>query len=198
MRKSLWIGMILAAFLALPAPSAAQEFPRYEFFGGYAYTRLSGRNCFGWHASGSYSLNRYLGIVMDAGRLGSSTSDSANGITYERNHHSYVFMAGPQVSYRGTGKLTPFAHFLLGGATSSYSDNYIVDGVSYPNALKVNEFAMELGGGIDVRWKGPLSFRPQAEYMGLRVPGTAFTTSYWNKGWRLSLGMTLRVGHRSE
>lgn len=198
MRNSVVTALMFLASLVLPYSAAAQEFPKCEFFGGYSYTRLAGSNWFGWHVSGAYNLNNYLGIAVDAGRLGSSSSEGTSDVTYERKNHSYLFMAGPQVTSRGTGKLAPYLHLLFGGATSTYTANVTVVGVSYPSIVNQNEFAVAFGGGIDVQWRGPLSLRPlQVDYMGLRVPGSVFSNPYWNKGWRLSIGMTLRLGHES-
>jgi opacity protein-like surface antigen len=72
---------------------------------------------------------------------------------------SYLF--GPRVNVR-RGKLTPFAHVLLGGILTS---------TGIGELGPENHFAMTVGGGIDFTVSEHLAVRPvQAEYFMTKIP----------------------------
>ena len=56
-----------------------------------------------------------------------------------------TFLFGPRLSYRGDA-VTVFGHFLVGGANSKLQDELSGSGFEDGNT----EFAMAIGGGIDV------------------------------------------------
>jgi hypothetical protein len=187
---------LLACFIFFVGYSAtAQDYPKYEFFGGYSYARMGGANWNGWLIQGARNLSPNLGIVLDASGPHNSISQEGNGVIFEQTQKAYAFMIGPQAAAHGPYKLTPFAHLLLGAAHVSYHYSETVDGASYSGDDNDTEFAMALGGGIDFKWRGPISFRGQMDYMGFRVAGGSLSTAYWNKGIRLSIGIAIRLGN---
>jgi opacity protein-like surface antigen len=185
---------LLAIVLFHPFSASAQDFPKYEVFGGFHYTRLGGNNWIGANASVAKNLSPILGIVADVGVFNSSYSQESNGDAFEQKMHSYSIMAGPQVTSRISGKLTPFIHLLLGAVHEKYELNESLAGQAYSDSSSDTEFAISFGGGVDYKLRGPLAVRGQFDYMGFRVPGGSGGQAFWNKGVRLSCGLSLRLG----
>ena len=199
MRTSAWLLLVASVlFLIVSSFASAQEYPKYELFGGYAYSRLDGRNWHGWHVSGTRNLHHILGIIVEAGQLDASNTQSGGGLLFEEKRKTYTFMAGPQVTSRDAGPLAPFLHLLLGAAHNKYQLSESVNNFSTGYSASDTEFAMALGGGIDFKLKGPLAVRGQLDYVGFRIPpATAGSLPFWNKGFRFSGGLSLRLGKES-
>ncbi|PYU13906.1 MAG: hypothetical protein DMG29_10725 [Acidobacteria bacterium] len=165
--------LLAGLFLYLSAPAFAQDTPMAEVFGGYSFVRSSGVTFNGWNGALEGNLNKWLGFVGDF----SGHYKSISG-TSVRLH---TFTIGPQVSFRGIKKATPYAHALFGGARTSVSGS--------PTAQTV--FAMNFGGGLDWNWSDLVAFRLiQADAFVTRNAG--FTT----RDARLSFGIVLRLGRR--
>ena len=149
--------MILALSLGLLSlPVMAQNFPKAEIFGGYQFTRFEpGVNANGWNASLTGNVNRWFGVAADFSG------------TYKSGEHLHTYMFGPVFSAR-SDKVTPFAHALFGGASTS--------------------FAMAFGGGVDVKVADKVALRLiQGDWLVLRSEG--FTSK---KNARISTGIVFR------
>ena len=91
----------------------------------------------GWEFSGQYKFTDWLGGVANVDGHYGSPSGIGTSV--------YTYLFGPQVSL--PSRVSPFAHFLLGGAH--------ISAVGFGNS----SFSMALGGGIDtevtprVRWR---------------------------------------------
>jgi Outer membrane protein beta-barrel domain len=151
------------SFLATTA--SAQEYSRIDLFAGYSYVRANpgGRtlpsfNMNGGEATFAYNANSWLSGVADfAGyQTGRLTSTAAPGTTgYKGNMYTYLF--GPRFSYRHAGRFTPYGQTLFGVA-HALNGTYLLG--------KQTDFAMTLGGGLDVRLSSRISLRPvQADYL---------------------------------
>jgi hypothetical protein len=153
------IGTFILAALLFAAPSRAQKL---ELFGGYSYVRApitvqnflcpvpgcppstQHLNLNGWEASGAVKLLGPLALAADY----SDTSGSVLGV----NTHLKTYLLGPQL--RLPGPISPFAHFLVGGAHESLS------------GASQNAFATGIGGGIDLKVLPFISIRPiQFDYL---------------------------------
>jgi|SRR5580704_8139459 hypothetical protein len=134
--------LLLAAMVLCTSLTAKAQFqPHAEVFGGYSYMRYNPTgvdvNLNGWNASVNFKLFPVLGIVGDfAGDYGSPGGISSSV-------HTYMF--GPQFSL--PSRVSPFAHILFGGGHLNVS------------GATDNSYAMEFGGGIDVRATHNLGFR---------------------------------------
>jgi hypothetical protein len=183
----IWLPVIL---LALCYSAAAQEYPKYEFSGGYFYSRLGGQNWKGWMVEGAKNLSPVLGIMVDVGRpTGTYTlEDSTSAVWYQEKNKMYTIMGGPQFTYRGPYKLIPFGHFFMGATHTSSQTDYNYDGATGSYEDSGTHFSMGIGGGMTYDWVGPLVVRGQMDYMGYRSSG------YWFKGIRMSIGLTLKIG----
>jgi opacity protein-like surface antigen len=183
---------LIASILLLvgfAAPSLAQETPRVELFAGYTGVRSNeppkACGCF-WMNGGSgsvaYNLNSWVGVVGDFGAV---HAGNVNSTGLDLTLTSYLF--GPRVSYRRLERFTPFAQLLLGGAHLSGS-------LKGPATASADEFAMTLGGGLDVAISRHFALRPvQLEY---------FRTGFSNglngsqNNLRFTTGVVLRFGRK--
>lgn len=181
MRKSFWL---MALMLSPALPAAAQqaegvETPQVEIYGGYSYLRADfgvQDDAFnGWNFSLTENVNSWFGGKADfSGHLA-----QPGGV----NVNAYLFLFGPQFSYRRSRSFTPFAHVLLGGIRAS--EGFI----GAPEAA--TKFAAAFGGGFDLRVHKNVAIRVvQAEY---------FITPFFNErqdNLRVSAGVVLRFGKR--
>ena len=150
--RNLFILGVLILFMA--APALAQDYPRAEVSGDYQYIRLNpgGVNCQGAAGSAAGNLNSWFGVVGEFG--GCKITGQPSGTSA----HALNYLFGPRVTYRSYGRLTPFAHVLLGGQRDTFS-------VSGAGSASTNSFAMALGGGADYEMNGHVAIRLiQVEY----------------------------------
>ena len=183
---------VLALFL-LPSLSHAQSI---ELFGGYSFVRApvtfvqtagtcpiqgcptisntQNLNLNGWEVGGAYKV---LGPLALAGDF-SDTSGSFQGA----NTHLKTYLFGPQL--RLPGPISPFVHFLVGGAHESIGTGA---GPLITAGPTQNAFATALGGGLDLKVLPLLSVRPiQVDYLL-----THFNSKTQNQP-RISAGVVLR------
>src|SRR5262249_20223784 len=131
----------------------------------------------------AYNLNRWLGGVVDAGAV---TNNNFAG--FHVDNTQVFFMAGPRVSLRKS-RLRLYVQGVFGGVY--YTASAPVRGLALtPGPLPILEaeirgglnasqtkFAMAIGGGVDLKIKRWLAFRPGAvDYYytrigDLRAPG---------------------------
>jgi len=162
MRKFL---LATCVILLSAIPTMAQEehaaTPKVEVFGGYSYLRLYGENNNGGEAAVTGNINEWFGVTGDFSAYRGVDTHDTNGFA----------LVGPRFTYR-RGAITPFAHFLFGGAFGSG------DGAG----------AMALGGGVDAKLSKRFAIRLiQADYVA--------TTLRSNNG-RISAGIVFRFGER--
>jgi len=168
------IALLLGMFsLAASAQEMGTAAPKAEIFGGYQYTRFDGGlNANGWDTSVTSNLNHWFGIGADF----SGAYKSESGASF--NTYTYTF--GPVVSYRNNEKLTPFAHFLLGGYHSSAS--------AFGISASGSGFAMMLGGGFDVKATQHVALRAiQFDWLSLHSNGASD-----NNNMRIATGLLFR------
>ena len=168
------IALLLGVFsLAASAQEMGTATPKAEIFGGYQYTRFDGGvNANGWDTSVTSNLNHWFGIGGDF----SGAYKSESGVSF--NTYTYTF--GPVVSYRNNEKLTPFAHFLLGGFHASAS----ASGFSASDS----GLAMMFGGGIDVKATQHVALRAiQFDWLSLHSNGATD-----NNNMRIATGLLFR------
>jgi hypothetical protein len=183
MRKSI---ALLAAVLLFGLVAAAQDFPRGETFLGFTYLRMnSATNVPAFSANGGggqfvLNFNRWIGAVADVGAV-----HNGNIGGYHLDSTFTSFMFGPRVTIRNWSRVQPYGQMLWGGMYASTSAKIEVPanpanpivippplvptpqngtGSTGPVALRASAqqtaFAMALGGGLDIKIKRWLSFRP--------------------------------------
>jgi opacity protein-like surface antigen len=164
--------------LALAVSASAQDYPKAEVFGGYSYlhTSIAGTGFSSNGVSGSISINpsNWVGLVGDFGVYHRSVlGTGVNTVTY---------LFGPKLAYRHSDKLTPYFHFLLGGAHLS------------GGGASTSAFALAFGGGFDAKVTPHVAVRLiQADYVL-----TKFNDGANNRqsNARISAGIVFRPGGR--
>ena len=185
---------VFVAFL-FSMPSYAQGI---ELFGGYSFVRpqvtysqtpqgtcvITGcvtttttrnLNFNGWEVGGAFKVLGPLALAADY----SDTSGSFQGA----HTHLRTYLAGPQLRF--PGPISPFAHFLVGGAHESTS-SAVVGPITTSSPTR-NAFATALGGGLDLKFLPLLWVRPiQIDYLL-----THFNSKTQNQ-FRYSAGVVVR------
>ena len=184
---------VFVAFL-FAIPSHAQGI---ELFGGYSFVRapvtfaqtpqgtcvITGcptttttrnLNLNGWEAGGAFKVLGPLALAADYG----DTSASFQGA----HTHLRTYLVGPQLRF--PGPISPFVHFLAGGAHESTTSSI---GPVITASPTRNTFATAAGGGLDLKLLPLLSVRPiQIDYLL-----THFNSNTQNQ-FRYSAGIVVR------
>jgi hypothetical protein len=170
MKKILWLTAIL---MVAAVAATAREMPRVEVFGGYSYLNVGssrqqkGFGLNGWEGQASVNLNKWLGVTGDFG--------GTYGSPFAVSIHNYTYLFGPTLSFRSQ-HFVPFGHALFGGGHVSGK----IGGLTSTQ----NAFAMAVGGGLDIPFKG---------HFGVRVAQLDWLrTQYFNtsqNGFRVSTGV---------
>ena len=175
--------LISLLFLLLPLSAYAQG---GNVFLGYSYLNVNSpagdrSNLNGWNGSLEGKIFPFVGIVADiSGHYGQQTIPSfctvvlsdCVPVDVRTSQHAFVF--GPRVSV-SVGKITPFAHYLVGAGH-----------ISVKNSGSDTSFAQTIGGGIDYKLIPLIAWRFQGDFQQTRFFGTT------QNNFRLSTGIVLR------
>ncbi|MBZ5664639.1 MAG: porin family protein [Acidobacteriia bacterium] len=149
--------------LFLTSSAAWAQLPtRGNVFLGYSYDRTSivrndTSNLNGWEATLEGKLAPWVGLVVDIdGHYG---NHNFGGTTADVAAHNFLF--GPRVSV-SVGRFRPFGELLFGAGHISRSN-----GISDSNT----SFANGLGGGLDYKVFGPVTWRGQLDWINTRFYG---------------------------
>jgi outer membrane protein with beta-barrel domain len=182
--------LIAALMMVAPVLAQAQEAPRTEIFSGYSYMRLEDsqtdgqdRDLNGYQVSGAVTMfKKYLALKVDvSGHFG----DFLVNQTPRIDQSQYLFLAGPQYTFRKNERFQPFAHALFGAVRRNLKGDLLgLDQTDYG-------FALAVGGGVDV--KTPLGKKVavrlfQADYVRTQLDDTTFGNI------RASAGIVVRLG----
>jgi hypothetical protein len=144
----------------------AQEKPIVEISGAYQYDHLKlsagGASATlnlsrGWDGSVSFPILRWFDAVGDVSRVWKSYGSSSASATLS----VLTYGGGPQLTYRSSPYVQPFARFILGNAHSSAGVS--VSSVSI--SASRNSFFIAPGGGVDIRIVHNLWFRVGADWL---------------------------------
>jgi hypothetical protein len=155
-------------------PAMAQDVGEIGVFGGYSESFELFSSQHGWNASIAGIAATHLALVADF-----------SWYTGKESYYEYrdcTFLFGPRYVH-GIGKRwTPFVHGLLG----LYQRNQDPSGsmASYNVPGSRNLFALDLGGGIDVRVNNRLLVRI------LQLDGLRSSDGHWGYG-RVSFGAVI-------
>jgi hypothetical protein len=176
LRKIVVVALVV---LALSFCAVAADTPKAEVFGGYSFMRVDTGNSThvnsnGWDGELNIPFFKYLGITADVnGQYATVSGVSA---------YEYSFLFGPSIAFRNPSKITPFARVLFGVNRISGSGS----GVSAADSA----FAVDFGGGVDIKVGHMLSIRP-AQLDWLRSNHTSLSGSAVNNI-RYAAGIVLR------
>jgi opacity protein-like surface antigen len=188
----------------------AQDTPKADFFAGYSYLRSNpaqggpAGNLNGGLGTFAYNLNKNFAL---AGEFGAHH----NNAEFDTTTATYLF--GPRVSFGREKKFDPFFHTLFGGAYSASSIDATSALVPQPNPNPVpasgrysssqNNFAMAIGGGVDVKMGRSMFVRlGQIDYLMTRFEAPAYmdptgaTSNRNQNNFRFSAGIGFNFGAR--
>ena len=191
---------VLAAMLASAEaiPARAQEFPRWEAFGGFSYANVGlgpqanlfgpvSKNYFGLHLGVKFNPHRNFSLVLTD--LGIQSRGSTIPPVFRKSSND-VFTSqalfGPQFTIR-TSKANGFAHALVG-----VTNTRLVETVSYNSfdLVRKTNLALGFGGGVDLNVSPRLAVRLfQADYVPTRLDGK------WQNDFRVSVGVVFRFNY---
>jgi hypothetical protein len=167
-----WV-LVLAVLICTSAPAFGQGRPEFELAGGYSHLQFKDLHFNGWNASIAQYVSNSVAFKLE----GAGHYNTAQAL----DDWYHTFLYGPQFRFNKGGGLTPFTHAMAGvavehvkrrGATASVRDTH---------------FAMNVGGGIDIRIRGGVAFRPiQIDWTYSRVNRDTLN------GARLSAGFVYR------
>jgi len=179
----------------------AQEYPRWELFGGFSYAHVNlgaqsttflptGQNYYGMNLNGSFNPRSYLRIVLCdfSVQMGSTTTK----LTPEHaDLRTSQVLFGPEF-IRRSEKVAPFAHALIGITNTRLVSS--LGGVDIvPDVARRTNLAFGVGGGFDIHWTRLLAIRlVQADYIPTRLAGS------WENQFRVSSGIVFTFGYQGK
>jgi hypothetical protein len=165
--------MIVVTLLGLGGIAAAQN-SRFTVFAGYAYGNTNyassqRTSLHGWEASlEGIRLRPWLTFVVDGSAQYGWNQFPISCVTVpvctpaipDVRAKQYTLLGGPQIS-RFHGNFRTFAHALAGATRVNVATTGFFDSDT--------KWAAGAGGGVDYKWRGPFSWRVQADYLRLNV-----------------------------
>jgi len=171
--KAIFSLLLSISIFGLCAFAQEEELPQGDFFIGYTalhsgssstiltHTSMGGIGAFGWN------INDHIGVEAEVGGYHNGFVDSFHDDT---NTVTYLF--GPRLSYGRTKRVDPYFHVLLGGIHTAtgvlkqLAPTQLPTGGTSRYTLAQDEFAMAIGGGVDIKLSKFVAFRPiQLDYM---------------------------------
>lgn len=149
--KRLVLFMLIAGIL--PGALLAGDLPKYELHTGYSYLRAAGEaNLHGWEAGLTRFFTDRFGLVGTvSGHYGNSDS-------------FYNLMAGPKYAWGRSGPVTFFVQAQAGIGSLRHTFPIVVSSQNLNRTL--TQFAIAMGGGLDVKIKKNMILRPvQVEWL---------------------------------
>jgi len=161
-----WSLPTLIIIFALSAiPLKAEDYPKAELLGGY---RLSiddhaiglssvGGTLHGFAAAAEFNLSRSLGVAAEIGY--GTSKHSISDTTYDRSQTT--LLGGPRFSLRGKGA-RGFGHALIGifHEAGDSPPGFFGTPAQNPQRVSTSNFAIALGGGLDISLGNVISIRP--------------------------------------
>lgn len=158
MRTACLVGVLV---MWMAAPAFAQQPPRVDVAGGYAFLRDVDLEAdfHGWVASVGVNLTSWLGLVGEVGGhymmldfLGTDVSLS-----------SHAFLGGARVSVRRGSRVSPFGQVLVGAMHGRVS--------GFGESASGTKLALQPGGGLDVWLRPTVGVRVGGDYRRVFVDG---------------------------
>jgi opacity protein-like surface antigen len=169
--------LLLTLVVSLFSAVAAQNDPpdrHFEFFAGYSVLftdhensgtpldRFSGLHGMDFSATGYFT--KRFGITGDFSFHTQSHNETFTGGSAHFRTTSYNYLVGPQFRFVNNTRVTPFVRALAGVSNNRFSAKSTVP--INLSSQSVTDFAMALGGGLDIRVHKRFGIRLfQIEYM---------------------------------
>ena len=182
--------LLCSALLVSAQSTKPDEYPQFEFFVGYSALGETGSRVIslgpnagvvgdyegqGFETSIIRNFSKRFGIKGDfsahfnnessRGPV-SACSPVCTTVTqdFQLKTRVYNFLAGPEFKARNSTRFTPFVHAL--GGLAHTSATFTTPGPTHILFIRRNDsnFAMGLGGGLDIRASTRVSFRAMMDY----------------------------------
>jgi opacity protein-like surface antigen len=157
----------------------AQEVPKVDMFVGYSFLRVnSDGNIPAFTANGGlmnwgFNINNHFAAEAE---FGGYHNGNVNNKQFDTTSYSYIF--GPRFSMGRSRRIDPYVHFLFGvnrASTSIAASSVLIPSPLPPGAPTPSSngryeasqanFAMAIGGGLDVKMSKHITLRPvQLDY----------------------------------
>lgn len=192
----------------------AQEGPRADLSFSYSFVRYnSAQTIQAFTANGGigtlgWNFNNHVAVEAE---LGGYHNGNVNNYQFDTTTFSYLF--GPRISYGRSRRMDPYFHILFGGQNASTSIakssvlvvNPLIATTSSGSrySASTNNWAMAVGGGLDIKLTRMVTFRPaQVDYyltrieaINVTVPAGASTPSARNQNnFRYAAGIQFSFG----
>jgi len=210
--------------LLLAIHVAAQDIPKAEVYTGYTYLRFNASaptnefSANGGQGSIQYNFTHFAAFVGEFGGVhnGSLTIDGSRTLHPDQTAFTYLF--GPRVFLNKAGVVSPFLEVFGGGVHNSRSfslpNSLLPTPLSVPRGVTVtpgitstkfastqNAAAILFGGGIDIRVRHAVAFRPievdyfPTNFSPFNVAGLGNRNeAKWQQNFRYSAGLVFLMG----
>lgn len=209
--------LFIIALIAVPR-AQAQYYPLNETYFGFSFYSSgygTERNYSpGLQFSTGFNFHPNIRLVADMGvQVHGTDAYIENGKVKLRE---YQFLFGPEFVARNHSTVTPFAHFLVGYSTRHYNvGNNVYYCNSFFNCSEGEDklaadsgFTWASGGGIDIDALPGVSIRAiQFDFVRANLKpdrdlipttGILLRSTGWQNNYRISVGVTLRLGQRGR
>jgi opacity protein-like surface antigen len=180
--RRLFFAALFVSCCAARAHAQADDRPRAEFFGGYSVMRTDyepelpsfpgltvvsfpGRQTLhGFNVSATGYLTKGFGLTGDvSAHFTTNRLADPLGGDIKTRIRVYNLLGGPQYKFRNESRVAPFARALAGVAHTSA--RLSVESLNVSGTSSSTDFALALGGGLDVRVNDRVDLRVfQADY----------------------------------
>ena len=197
LQRATLLGMLLVAAV----PAYAQEFPRWEAFGGFSYAKVNlgpqaglfvptNRNYYGIDLV--FNFNPYKNIrllLIDFAVQQGGTNACPSPCPFKSiSVLTSQSLFGPQFTVRRR-KATIFGNGLVGVTNTRLVA--ALGGGLFDDLVRRTNLALAFGGGLDVNWKRRIAIRLfQADYIPTRLADT------WEKHYSVSTGVVFKFDYR--
>ena len=178
-----------ALWAAIAAPAGAQT-ATTELSGGYQFTRPPDLNLpLGWYVDVSGNVAPMFAIVGEVSGAYKSETMEIGTSSIDATVRLHTFMGGVRLAARANPKVVPFGQVLLGAARLSGGVTASGPAVSVIAATDADtEFALQVGGGVNVMTSGHFGVRLGADYRRI------FISEGGENEFRLVVGVVIPVG----
>jgi opacity protein-like surface antigen len=162
---------LACALCAVVAAPAAAQAATTELSAGYQFTRTPDLNLPpGWYAEVAGNVAPMFAVVGEVSGAYKSETIAVGTSSVDATVRLHTFMGGVRVAARTNPKLVPFAQVLLGAARVSGAVTASGPAVSVLAATDAEtEFALQIGGGVNLMTSGNFGVRLGADYRRIVV-----------------------------
>lgn len=176
MRKAILLVVLIVCSAQLARAQNNER--KVEFFGGYSYLNTDLEepdapldrfdNLDGFNVAVTGYITKRVGLTGDFAAYFRNQTEAISGGTIRFRSRSFNYLGGPHVRFPNHTRVTPFLHALAGVSNNRFAYRATATGATTPAAdvsVSVTDFALALGGGLDVRVKERVALRLfQVEY----------------------------------